>query len=180
MAYAAACPERVRRLVLASTLARFAPEQAAAMEAWMERQAGEPWAADARAALEEEQAGEFESDEELRDLAIREFPFYFADFGAEEQSYLETLRRETPNADALLLFNHEIFEVFDLRSELGRIAAPTLVITGEDDFITGPPSAEEIASEIEGAELVILPDCGHFIFVEARDRFRSEVERWLG
>src|SRR4051794_34398249 len=42
-AYAAAHPGSVERLVLASTLARFADEQNAAMAAGMEAKAGEPW-----------------------------------------------------------------------------------------------------------------------------------------
>jgi pimeloyl-ACP methyl ester carboxylesterase len=126
MAYAAAHPGRVSRLVLASTTPRFGAEHEAAMTAAMEARAGEPWYEDACAALEAEQDGAFDTDEELRDLALREFPFYFARFGEHERAYLETLREEVPNADALLLFNREIF-----------------------------------------------------VFVEARERFREEVARWL-
>jgi pimeloyl-ACP methyl ester carboxylesterase len=178
-AYAAAHPDRVDRLVLASTLARFADEQHAAMEAGMRAKAEEPWYEDARAALEDEQAGRFETDEELAALALREFPFYFARFGDAERDYLETLRGEVPVADALLLFNNEIFTTFDLRGELPNITAPTLVITGAEDFITGPICAADFAV-IPDQRTVVLPGCGHFIFVEARDRFRDEVTRFLG
>src|SRR5262249_30826313 len=80
-AYAAAHPDRVERVVLASTLARFQAEQESAMEAAMAARAGEPWYEDAVAALEAEQAGEWRTDEELADLALREFPFYFAVYG---------------------------------------------------------------------------------------------------
>jgi proline iminopeptidase len=179
VAYAAAHRERVDRLILASTLARFALEQEQAMNEAMDTKKDEPWYEDAKAALEAEQDGKFSSDEELAELAYREFPFYFADYGDAEKAYLERLRAEIPNADTLLYFNREIFPSFDLRPDLALIGAPTLVITGEQDFITGPICAEEIADGIAGAELVILPDVGHFIFVEARDRFRAEVERFL-
>ena len=164
--------------MLASTLARFAAEQQAAMEAGMQSKAGEPWYGDALAALEDEQEGRFETDEELAGLALREFPFYFATFGDAERAYLELLRGEVPVADALLLFNNEVFTSFDLRPDLARITAPTLVITGEDDFITGPVCAADLAA-ISTARTVILPQCGHFIFVEARDRFRDEVTGFL-
>jgi proline iminopeptidase len=177
-AYAAAHPERVERLVLASTLARFAEEQEAAMQAGIEARSGEPWFADARAALEDEQAGRFETDEELGALGLREFPFYFARYGEREQAYLETLRDEIPVAEALSLFNNEIFTTFDLRPDLPGITAPTLVITGEDDFITGPVCAADFAG-IPGRATIVLPDCGHFTFVEARDRFRDEVAAFL-
>ena len=69
---------------------------------------------------------------------------------------------------------------FDLRPELPRIAAPTLVITGEVDFITGPLSAAELSEGITGAETVLLPGCGHFIFVEAPEAFRAAVLAFLG
>ena len=180
MAYAAAHPPRINRLVLMSTLPRFQAEQVGAMEAAMEARAGEPWYEDARAALEAEQAGAFDSDEELAELVLREFPFYFSHYGDAERAYLETLKDEAPNRDALRLFNEEIVPVFDLRPELGRIEAKTLVITGEDDFITGPVCAAEIVAALPGAELVLVPDCGHFLFVEARERCREEVTRFVG
>jgi proline iminopeptidase len=180
IAYAARYPDQVERLILASTLARFSPEQEAAMAEAVERSAGEPWYEDARAALEAETAGDFESDEELAELSLREFPFYFARYGDEERAYLDTLRTEIPNAAALRLFNAEQVPVFDLRVELGRITAPTLVIAGEDDFITGPPSAAEIGEGIASARTVLLPNTGHFVFVEAPDVFRQAVLAFLG
>jgi proline iminopeptidase len=177
--YAAEYPERVRKLVLASTLARFQHEQEDAMVRAMEAKAGEPWYDDARAALEAEQAGEFETDEELGRLAIRELPFYFARLGKREQAYLDELAEETPNADTLRFFNTEIFPTFDLRPKLGRITADTLVITGADDFITGPVCAEEVAAGIPGARLVIVRGSGHFLFVEQPERARAEIESFL-
>jgi len=179
IAYAATHPARVRRLVLASTLARFAAEQADAMDAGMARKADEPWYDDARAALEAEQAGEFSTPEELSRLALREFPFYFAGYGDAERAYLESLSGELLCSDALKLFNEEIFLTFDLRSELAKIEAPTLVITGSHDFITGPVCAAEISSLLRDVETVVLPDTGHFIFVESPERFRAEVVRFL-
>jgi pimeloyl-ACP methyl ester carboxylesterase len=180
MAYAAEHPDRVERLVLACTLPRFAGEQEAAMTAAMERQAGEPWYADARAALEEEQAASFASDEELAAVVRRELPFYFARFGNGERAYVEESLGEVPNGDALRLFNDEIFETFDLRPDLARVEAPALVITGEEDFICGPLCAAEIAERVAGAETVLLPDTGHFAFVESPERFREAVWRFLG
>src|SRR5689334_24547800 len=83
-AYAARHPGRVRRLVLASTLARFGPEQERAMRQGMDRRSNQPWSGDAIAALEEEQAGNFSSDAELSGLVFRELPLYFAHYGPVE------------------------------------------------------------------------------------------------
>ena len=177
--YAARHPEKVEKLVLASTLPRFGAEQEAAMRAGMDKRSGQPWYPDALAALDEEQEGKFSNDEELAGLVFREMPLYFAHFGAAEAGYLDTLKSETPNADTLRLFNKEIFEKFDLRGELGKIKAPTLVITGDEDFICGPVCANEIALGIKGARKVIVGDSGHMIFIEQPEEFEREVAEFL-
>ena len=178
-AYASAHPGRVRRLVLASTLARFGPEQDAAMRAGMDKRSGQPWYADAVAALEVEQAGKFENDRELGELFFREMPLYFAHYGPVEAGYLDTLRPDNINGDALKLFNEEIFTTFDLRSRLRDITAPTLVITGDDDFICGPLCAAEITAAINGAREVIVGDSGHMVFIEQPQVFHDEVADFL-
>jgi proline iminopeptidase len=170
IAYAAAYPGRVRRLILAATLARVhaPPEDVfAALE-------GEPWYADARAALEAEEAGRYQTDEELADIVFRELPLYFARFGDDERAYLERVR-EVPNADTLLFFNREIVPTLDLRPELRAVDAPALVLCGARDFICGPAAAEEIAASLTEARLAVFPDCGHFLFVEAADAFAAEI-----
>ncbi len=178
-AYAAAHPGRVRRLVLSSSLARFGAEQEAAMRAGMEKRSGQPWYPDAAAALQEEQDATFIDDQQLANLFFREFPLYFARYGAVEAGYADTLRSETINADALRLFNEKIFNTFDLRPLLPKITAPTLVITGDDDFICGPVCAAEISAAIPGARQVIVGDSGHMVFVEQAQRFHDEVGDFL-
>lgn len=178
-AYAAAHPGRVSRLVLASSLARFGPEQEAAMRAGMEKRSGQPWYPDAAAALQEEQEATFVDDQQLADLFFREFPLYFARYGAVEAGYADTLRSETINADALRLFNERIFNTFDLRGRLASITAPTLVITGDDDFICGPVCAAEISAAIPGARQVVVGDSGHMVFVEQPQAFHDEVTDFL-
>ncbi len=178
-AYAATHPSRVRRLVLASTLCRFGPEQESAMRAGMDRRTGQPWAPDAIEALEEEQAGRFTTDEELSGIVFRELPLYFAHYGPAEAGYLDTLKTETINADALKLFNAEIFNTFDLRGNLASITAPTLVITGDEDFICGPICAEEICGGVKGARMLIVGDAGHMLFVEQPQVFHDEVADFL-
>jgi proline iminopeptidase len=178
-AYAAHYPERVERLVLASTLSRFAAEQEAAMRAGMEKRSGASWYPEALAALDAEQGGKFTSDKELGDLVFKELPLYFARYGEAEAGYLDSLKVEMPNADTLVLFNNEIFNTFDLRGLHARIKAPTLVITGDDDFICGPVCADEIAAGIKGSTKVILGDTGHMIFIEQPEAFHTQVADFL-
>lgn len=178
-AYAARYPGRVKKLVLASTLARFGPETETAMQVGMEKRSAEPWYPEAVAALNAEQDGEFDTDQQVSELAFQELPLYFARFGAVEAGYLDTLRADPLNADALRLFNREIFNTFDMRDRLPSIAAPTLVITGDADFICGPLCADEIAAGIPGAQKVIVGDAGHMVFVEQPQAFHDEVGDFL-
>jgi proline iminopeptidase len=179
-AYAAKHPSHVRKLVLASTLARFASAQEKAMHTGMEKRSNQPWYPDALAALEQEQAGNFATDAEMSELVFREMPLYFAHYGPVEAGYLDTLRTEHLNADPLRLFNKEIFNTFDLRSRLPNITSETLVITGDEDFICGPVCAEEIRAGIPGTRMVIVGDSGHMIFVEQPQTFHDEIADFLG
>jgi proline iminopeptidase len=180
IAYAARYPERVERLILASTLPRHGTEQEAAMQAALELRAGEPWYADAREALESELAGNFYTGAELMTLCLRIMPFYFARYGDPERTYVESMAGEELCVDALRLWETEIFEHFDLRPQLAALTMPTLVITGEADFIAGPACAAELSEGIPAATTVFLPGAGHFIFVEAPEPFREAVLSFLG
>lgn len=178
-AYAAAHPERVDHLLLFHTAATFDPERLAAMERAMERRSDEPWYADARAALEEEQAALDVDPDAFGDLVQRELPFYFSRWDDRAQAFAAGMAGDPICTDALGFFNREVMTTFDLRPSLPSITARTLVLTGGDDFITDADAATEIAGLVPGAELVVIPGVGHFSWVEEPDRFRDEVLAFL-
>lgn len=180
IAYAARHPERVGRLILASTLPRHGAEQEAALQAAIESRSGEPWYGDAVAALQVELEGTFVDGRELMGLVARMMPFYFARYGDAEQAYVEALAADELSVDATRLWEKEIFEHFDLRPLLPHLTMTTLVITGAEDFITGPVAAKELLAGIPEPELVVLPDAGHLIFIEAPEAFREAVLSFLG
>ena len=68
----------------------------------------------------------------------------------------------------------------DPRSDLANIKVPTLVIAGADDRLTPPDVARELASEIPGAELVIVPDAGHLVNIEQPEPFNAALLAFLG
>ncbi len=69
----------------------------------------------------------------------------------------------------------EAIREWDFRSELGRIAAPTLVLSAEHDPSTPPEQGREIADGIPGAGLVVLPGARHLANVEAPEAFTEAL-----
>lgn len=71
------------------------------------------------------------------------------------------------------------YDRFDLRSDLGRIRAKTLVIGGRHDWITPPECAVELSAGIPGAVLDIFEMSGHYPFIEEPTRFTRSVSDFL-
>jgi pimeloyl-ACP methyl ester carboxylesterase len=67
----------------------------------------------------------------------------------------------------------------DSRATLTAIRCPTLVLVGEQDALTPPERAIEIANGIAGARLVRLPDCGHLSALERPDEVTRALRAWL-
>lgn len=60
----------------------------------------------------------------------------------------------------------EALAAFDVRSELGRIGVPTLVLVGSDDQVTGPAEARTLVAGIPDARLAVVPGASHLVPVE--------------
>jgi 3-oxoadipate enol-lactonase len=60
----------------------------------------------------------------------------------------------------------EVVADVELRADLPRITAPTLVVSGADDLALPPEHQRVIAEEIPGAELVTLSPAAHIPTVE--------------
>lgn len=73
-----------------------------------------------------------------------------------------------------------IIERIDSRPFLKTIAVPTLVGVGEDDQLTPPELAAEMADAIPGAELVHFPDSAHLPTMENPDAVVEAMREWLG
>jgi len=59
------------------------------------------------------------------------------------------------------------------------ITAPTLVMTGEQDYGNSPAMSRAIAAEIPGAELVILPGLRHMALAEDPGLFNAKLLSFL-
>lgn len=178
IAYAAAFGHRIRRLLLVDTLAVWDDEAEAAMNQLIGKRRDQPWFDDAAKAIEEEQAGEFSSVEELIANVQRQAPLYFHRWEGNERAGRE-LFSDFAHSEPLHYFNTVEFQNLDLRPELRAIEAPTLVVVGDDDMICGPVCADAIVKELPDARLVTIPDSGHFVYVEQPELFRAALTAFL-
>ena len=67
----------------------------------------------------------------------------------------------------------------DSRPLLVDIGVPTVVIVGRQDQTTPLPRAQEMASDIANAQLVIIEECGHMSPLEKPDAVSAALRRWL-
>ena len=147
---AANAPERVDRLVLACTSARFGERQG-----WLER-----------AALVREQGVESIADAVVaRWFTPAAPPELVARF---REQLVQTPREEYAQCC-------EALAAWDFRDRLGEIAAPTLVIAAANDGATPPEYAEALARGIPDAKLVVLRDAAHLANVEQPEAFSRVV-----
>ena len=59
--------------------------------------------------------------------------------------------------------------------KLAGLGVPTKIIWGEHDEFAPPASAQRLAGEIPGAELVVLEGAGHFVVEDATERYCEEL-----
>ncbi len=90
-----------------------------------------------------------------------------------------TLPLRTDNWDRALWELTLASQESDLVSRLDELELPVLVITGDDDRIVPTADSVRLASEIPGAELVVLPACGHVPHEECPEAFLQAVESFL-
>jgi 3-oxoadipate enol-lactonase len=154
---AAHAPERIDRLVLACTSARFGdPEQ------WLER-----------AALVRRRGLEAIADSALG----RWFTARFAAAHPEVVSRFRALLLATsPEGYAGCC---EALASWDFRDRLTQIRTPTLVLAAAEDPSTPPDQAELLARRIRDARLVGLPDAAHLANVEQPEAFATLVGEHL-
>jgi 3-oxoadipate enol-lactonase len=72
-----------------------------------------------------------------------------------------------------------VFDRDDFSARLPEIAAPTLVLTGEDDVATPPELGRLLAASIPGARFELIPAAGHHAAIENPGAVTAEIELFL-
>lgn len=68
---------------------------------------------------------------------------------------------------------------FNAEGKVPDIAAPTLVMSGDADSVVPPQNSRNLATQIPGAELVIMKGGSHLFFIEQADDFNSSVTDFM-
>ena len=169
-------PERLTRLILLDTAPAMDAAAGERIAAAMDRRAGEPWYPEVRPLLDADETSPDDEQATRELLAI--MPMYFHRWDETARAFIGTLAGTTFPARTGTSWAEEE-PVMDLRPELGGIRTPTLVVVGDDDFICDVTAAHEMADGIAGAELTIIPDAGHFPWIERPAEFRRAVDEFL-
>lgn len=150
-------PDRIERLVLACTSPRFGePEQ------WLDR---------ARIVRSE-------GLEAIADAVLARW--FTPRFREEHQTVVAGFRAGLvgTSTDAYAACC-EALAAWDFRDRVREIAAPTLVIAGNDDPAVPPDQAALLADAIAGSRLVVLAEAAHLANVEQPEAFSAAVSEHL-
>src|SRR3954454_3076184 len=173
MAHAARYPDAVSHLVLVVTAAHSGFIQRA-QEIVAER--GTP---EQKAVCDTLWAGGFKAPEQLQHYYAVMGPMYSRRF---DPAVAAAVRgRATPSPEPLnRAFGPEGFlRRYDLRPELSRITAPTLVLAGRHDWICAPEFSEEIHRLIPGSELRVFENSSHSIRVDEPELLIATIREFV-
>lgn len=105
--------------------------------------------------------GNFENEEQLREYFRVMRSLYSITF--DPDSPPKAWDRAILSPDAINVAFGSFLRTYDIRGELHKITAPTLVIGARHDWICPPEFSEEIANAIPNADLRIFEHSGHSI-----------------
>jgi 3-oxoadipate enol-lactonase len=132
-------PDRLERLAVLASAARFADAESYAVRAQKVRAEGTGFLAPSRTGLW--------------------FTAEFAERNPVEAERLLAMLRSTPGEGYAACC--EAIAEFDVRSRIGDISAPTLVMAGSEDPATTVELMRDLADGIPGSSFVVVPGAGH-------------------
>ncbi|HDD62636.1 MAG TPA: alpha/beta hydrolase [Chloroflexi bacterium] len=169
--YALHYPNHCTGLILLNTLPAFDEFYKNEMQKNMMLRENESWFGEAMAAFANENP--CQSSEEFAEFIETILPFYFVDIEV-SQNYGKKVSAATFSVEASKGQAAVQLEI-NLLDEVHKINIPTLLITGEEDFICPPIQSERIAERIENSKVIIIPNAGHFPWFEQKDDFYQSL-----
>jgi pimeloyl-ACP methyl ester carboxylesterase/DNA-binding CsgD family transcriptional regulator len=166
IAYAARHPDRVSRLVLYSPYLRGAYAGVT-----------EKYAKQAQALAQMIEVGWGREAGAFREIFAN---LLMPDGGREQLKWIGELQRRSASAEmACRLWN--AFHAFDIRAEVGKVTAPTLVFHVRDDAMVPFEAGRQVAAAIPKARFVPLESKNHILLPQEKAWavFRKEVDDFL-
>ena len=175
MAYAAAHPDRIDRLILIDSggptlefatwfenniRARLRPEDVEAERYWKEA---------AKRGVSADKA-EIESVKAI-------MPAYFFD-RAKGLAFAAQLADDALDAEGSAMLFADLAKSYDVRAGLRALDRPTLIVHGHQDP-TGDKTAEDLHALIKSSTLTYLDKCGHFPWLEQPEALRKAISGFL-
>lgn len=118
------------------------------------------------------------SDEELETILRELLPIYFA--RPEQVDTDGVVDRMTLCAAALKRSFYDLMQSYDLRGRLSEITVPTLILSGQQDWILPPEYGGDVLErQLPNARHHVFDACGHFPFIEETTSFNEIVRSWL-
>ena len=189
LTYAARFPEVTTRCIAVSAFAvgeeldeEKGGDAAAEMEAALARHTGARWYPEARRVWDDwtPRALAATDPAEIEAMLATVLPLYTAypDRPDAREALEEARALLAVDLRAVKVWEGGLYQRIDLRPLLAGIARPTLVVCGELDLIGGPAQARYIAAGVPRAELIVIPDCGHFPALEQARYYRDAILGW--
>jgi proline iminopeptidase len=174
MAHAARYPGAVSHLILIVTAAHggFIPRAQAIL-----RERGTP---EQQRVCEILWAGAFRTQDELRHYYDVMGPLYARRHDPAAAEAGRTRAIHTPEPINRAFGPDGFLRHFDLRPELSRIAAPTLIIAGRHDWICPVEFSEELHRLLPGSELLVFEESSHSVRVDAPEAMLRAIRGFVG
>jgi proline iminopeptidase len=175
MHYACKHPDRVSGLVLLATMAAVRPADELGLMARLARRKEEPWFAEAQKVVA---AGLPKTDEEMAAGMAKVLPAYWADWRRIEK-HQEHFAATSMSVDARRGQEASKRMPFDLTEPLKNVTAPALIVAGDKDAFCPPAAARELHLCLPNSKLLLIEDCGHFMWLEQAEQFNAQVPKFL-
>jgi pimeloyl-ACP methyl ester carboxylesterase len=88
-------------------------------------------------------------------------------------------RSTADNAAGVVLGDLQACDRFDVMSRISTVAAPTLVICGEEDQLTPPKYARFLGERIAAAAVTVIAGAGHYVQVEKPRETTAAIREFL-
>ena len=117
----------------------------------------------------------------LGEITDEQFPLLVHRKRHGDQALKATIRamNQETGAEAYIRQQEAIMGRPDSRPTLAAIDCPTLVLVGDEDQLTPPELAREMANGIRGSALVIVPESGHLSTIEQPQAVTKALVEWM-